>query len=164
VACVPIADPVDLSSAVVPPAPDPTKTTRERFAVHAADPQCAACHNLIDNFGFAFEHLDGMGRLRALDNEKPVDASVVVTGTDFDGSYADSNELVQALAQSAQVRECFARHAFRALAGRSSEDVRPSEDHFVSYFAQTPDAVDANIVSTLGAYIVSPSFPYRRAR
>jgi hypothetical protein len=169
VACSAVPDPVNLMSAVVPPAPDPSKTTRERFAVHAADSECASCHKRIDNFGFAFEHFDGMGRARTQDNGKPVDSSVNVVGTDFDGAYADSNALVSAMAESAQVRECFARHVFRALAGTSAPEFEASEDAFVKHWNQTAlsDAggkPDTDVVGTLSAYITSPGFAYRRAQ
>lgn len=167
VACSPVADPVDLASAVVPPAPDPSKTTRERFAVHASDPACSSCHNRIDNFGFAFEQFDAMGRARSQDNGKAVDASVNVIGTDFDGPYANSNALVSAMAESAQVRECFARHVFRALAGTST--AAASEDKFVEHWkgSAVNDAggkPDTDVVGTLAAYITSPDFAYRRAQ
>lgn len=169
VACSAVADPVALDSAVVPPAPDPSKTTRERFAVHAADPECGACHKRIDNFGFSFEHFDGMGRARTQDNGKPVDPNVNVVGTDFDGPYADSNALVIAMAESAQVRECFARHVFRAMAGTSAAELQASEDAFVTHWNQTAltntnGKLDADVVSTLSAYVTSPGFAFRRAQ
>jgi hypothetical protein len=169
VACSPVGDPVGLDTAVVPPAPDPSKTVRERFDVHAADAKCAVCHKRIDNFGFAFEQFDAMGRERSMDNGKAVDASVAVTGTDFDGSYANSNELVAAMSHSAQVRECFARHVFRALSGTSALELQPSEDDFVKYWSKsalTGSGVeqDTDVVSTLTAYVTSPGFAFRRAQ
>jgi hypothetical protein len=169
VACSAVADPVGLDSAVVPPAPDPSKSTRERFAVHAADPECAACHKRIDNFGFSFEHFDGMGRARTEDNKRPVDAKVNVVGTDFDGPYADSNALVSAMAESTQVRECFARHVFRAMAGTSVVELQASEDAFVTHWNKTAltnagGKPDADVVGTLSAYVTSPGFAYRRAQ
>jgi hypothetical protein len=169
VACLELGNPVDLQISVVPPAPDPTKTTRERFDVHATDPTCASCHRLIDNFGFAFEQFDGMGALRAMDNGKPVDTSVSVSGTDFDGAYPDSNALVTAMSKSAQVRECFARHVFRALSGSSVAAIKPSEDQFVQHWSQTLPAAagqvqDASIIDTLVAYVSDPAFAYRRAQ
>jgi hypothetical protein len=169
VACVPVGDPVDLMMAVVPPAPDPAKTTRERFSVHAQG-SCAGCHKLIDSFGFAFEGFDGMGLSRTMDNGKPVDTNVVVAaGTDFDGTYADSNALSKALASSHQVRSCFARQMFRAMAGVSSAGTKPSEDDFVAHWNTTlpkegDKVVDAYITDTLNAYFTSPSFAYRRAQ
>jgi Protein of unknown function (DUF1588)/Protein of unknown function (DUF1592)/Protein of unknown function (DUF1595)/Protein of unknown function (DUF1587) len=169
VACDEVGDPVGLGTAVVPPLPDPSKTTRERFSVHGSS-SCAVCHSRIDNYGFAFEAFDGMGEVRPgnTDNGKPVDSKVVIAGTDFDGSYADSNALVKAMSTSKQVRDCFARHIFRALATTSAPELKPSEDDFVKYWATTlePDGsgkLDAKIVGTLTAFLTNPSFAYRRA-
>jgi hypothetical protein len=171
IACSPVGDPVGLTTAVVPPAPDPTKTTRERFAVHAKDAQCSLCHDRIDNFGFAFEKFDGMGQARENGKElgHDVDSSVNVIGTDFDGPYADSNALVAAMSHSSQVRQCFARHVFRALSGTSAIELQPSEDDFVKYWTTTAltgtgAEQDTDLVGTLSAYITSPSFAYRRAQ
>jgi hypothetical protein len=153
----------------VPPAPDPSKTTRERFAAHAVS-GCAACHTSIDNFGFAFERFDGMGRRRLddKDNNSVVDSSVVVAGTDFDGSYADSNALAKAMSTSSQVRECFARHVFRALAATSAAELKPAEDDFVSYWNGTLTSAgpvtDVKLIDTISAFVESPSFAYRRAQ
>lgn len=166
VACVDIGDPVNLATAVVPPAPDMSKTTRQRYAAHAT-PGCDVCHDRIDNFGFAFEGFDGMGKHRDTDNGLPVDSSVVVSGTDFDGSYPDSNALVSAMAQSSQVRECFARHVYRALAATSDPAARASEDDFVKYWDTTltrsgDQVTDVYVIGTLGAFLSNPSFNYRR--
>jgi hypothetical protein len=165
VACMTVASPVDLKMAIVPPLPDPSKTTRERFTTHAT-PACAGCHNSIDSFGFAFEGFDGMGKFRAMDNNQPVDSKVVVAGTDFDGSYADSNALAKAMSTSAQVRECFARHLYRALAATSAPELAASEDDFVKYAGldkASSTATDANLVGTISAFVTNTSFAYRRA-
>jgi hypothetical protein len=165
VACMPVLSPVDLKMAVVPPLPDPSKTTRARFTTHAT-PACAGCHNQIDNFGFAFEGFDGMGKFRAMDNNQPVDSKVVVAGTDFDGSYADSNALAKAMSTSAQVRECFARHLYRALAATSAPDAAASEDDFVKYAGlakASSTATDANLVGAISAFVTNVSFAFRRA-
>lgn len=170
VACIPLANPIDLDISVVPPPPDLSKSTRERFSIHATDPVCAGCHQQIDNFGFAFEQFDGMGKLRPFDNGHPIDSSAVITGTDFDGNYADSNQLVSAMAQSPQVRECFARHVFRAFSGTSSPELRPSEDAFVTHWGGSLErdanqqVVDVNIINTLVSYVSDPAFAYRRAQ
>lgn len=165
VACIPVASPVGLETAVVPPVPDQSKTTRQRFTTHAT-PVCAGCHNNIDNFGFAFEGFDGMGKFRAMDNNQPVDSTVVISGTDFDGSYADSNALAKAMSTSGQVRECFARHMYRALAATSAPELVASEDDFVKYagLEKAGAATDANLVATISAFITNPSFAYRRAQ
>lgn len=169
VACIPAPSPVGLNLAVVPPLPDPTKTTRQRFTTHAT-PDCAGCHDNIDSFGFAFEGFDGMGKARTMDNGVAVDSSVVIAGTDFDGSYADSNGLATALSTSAQVRQCFARHIYRALAATSAPELAESEDDFVEYWDRglpkdgSGKATDANLVGTITAFLTNPSFAYRRAQ
>jgi hypothetical protein len=164
-ACIDVPSPVDLKMAVVPPLPDATKTTRQRFTTHAT-PACAACHDSIDSFGFAFESFDGMGKWRTTDNNQPVDSHVVIAGTDFDGSYADSNALAKAMSTSAQVRECFARHLYRALAATSAPELAASEDEFVKYSGLQKTggtATDANLVAAISAFITNPSFAYRKA-
>jgi hypothetical protein len=168
VACIPIPDPVNLNTAIVPPLPDKTKSTRERYAVHAQSDGCAGCHDQIDSYGFAFEHFDGMGQYRDTDNT-PVDSSVVVSGTDFNGNYADSNALVKAMSTSTQVRQCFARQMYRALAATSDPALKPSEDDFVKYWDTTlsregDQVKDVYIIGTLGAFITNPSFNYRRGQ
>ncbi len=101
VACLPLDSPTSFDIIVVPPVPDPGKTTRERFAVHSQDSLCQLCHSIIDPLGFSFEHFDGMGGFRSRENGHPVDSAVVVSErTAFDGRYADSNQLAAALARS----------------------------------------------------------------
>jgi hypothetical protein len=172
VACLELPSPTTLNIQVVPPVPDPEKTTRQRFEIHSEDSMCASCHDVIDPFGFAFEQFDGMGAHRPVgtdgktkENGKDVDSSVTVaTGLDFDGSYADSNQLAAALSQSEAVRACFARFMFRAASATSDAVVKPSEDAFVEAWRAIPAAAQGNILETLVAYVKSPSFAARRAQ
>jgi hypothetical protein len=53
-------------------------SVRERLAMHRANPACASCHNLMDPVGFALEHYDALGRLRKLEDGKPIDASGIM--------------------------------------------------------------------------------------
>lgn len=164
VACTPPPDPAVLQIAVPPVVPDETKTTRERFALHSEAPECANCHQAIDPFGFAFELYDGTGKQRVQEEVTglDVDSSVTIaTGSAFDGSYADSNELAAALAASSEARECFARHLFRSAAARS-DGVRASEDAFVAAWSALEPGDRDRIVETLIAYVKSPLFSHRR--
>jgi len=164
VACMALKSPTELNIVVTPPMPDPSKTTRQRFDVHATDPQCRACHQSIDAFGFAFEGYDGMGKARSTDSNLPVDsATVVATGHDFDGSYADSNALAAALATSADVRACAARQLFRASAGRSDDSVAGAEAAFVDAWRALPADAQGNVIETLVAFVRSPQFVERSA-
>jgi hypothetical protein len=149
---------------VIPPAPDPTVTTRERYDVHVRDSICAGCHDVIDPFGFAFEHYDGMGAYRDLDHGKSVDSAVDVSvRRDFDGHYADSNQLAAVLADSPNVRECFARFMFRALSGTGDGAATPGEDQFIAAWRAAPATAGGNIVETLISAVTSPGFAVRSA-
>jgi len=166
VACLDVPSPTTQNIVVVAPPPDETKTTRERFAAHSTDARCISCHQRIDPFGFSFEQFDGMGNTRpeGKDNGKLVDSQVTIAlGADFDGSYADSNALAVALGQSASVRECFARHAFRASAGRSDAAVSASEAKFLAFWSSLPAEKQGDILETLVAFVRSPLFAHRRS-
>jgi len=164
VTCYPLDSPASFNLQVVAPAPDPTKTTRERFSVHPADSICAGCHDIIDPYGFSFEHFDGMGAYRAQENGKTVDSSAVVAvNGDFDGAYGDSNQLGTALGQSESVRECFARFMFRAGAASGDSAATPGEQEFVELWRSMPAAAQGSIVETLIAYVKNPTFAKRWA-
>ena len=162
VACLPLDSPTAFDIIVVPPVPDPAKTTRERFHVHSQDALCQTCHSLIDPFGFSFEHFDGMGGYRGRENGRPVDSAVVVEQrTEFDGPYADSNELASALARSESVRACFARFLFRAGAATGRPASVLAEKEFLDSWRASPAAAEGNIVETLIAFVKRPGFTQR---
>jgi hypothetical protein len=104
---------------VTEPAPDPTLTTRERFAAHSEDPQCHLCHQSLDPIGFTFEHYDPIGRWRDTDNDKPVDASGEIVGTDVAGPVTDAVALAAKLAASHDVASCMVGHWLTYSYGRA---------------------------------------------
>jgi hypothetical protein len=108
----------------IPPAEpiDPSDTTRERTQRYLAQPACAACHQLMDPLGFAFERYDSIGSFRTTEKGKTVDSSSTITGTDVDGQPADALELEKVLARSGQVRGCVARSWFELAVGRRAVD------------------------------------------
>jgi hypothetical protein len=113
---------------IMPPGLDATLTTRERFAKHASEPLCKACHALIDDVGFGFERYDGVGAYRDDEGGLPIDASGIVRGledlnadteTKFDGPI----ELGHLLARSPNAQACLARQLFRfARGGETAKD------------------------------------------
>jgi hypothetical protein len=51
-------------------------SVRQKLEQHRANPQCAACHKLMDPIGFALENFDWMGRWREKEsNGQPLDTS-----------------------------------------------------------------------------------------
>ena len=75
---VPDLEPVDTSAAGDRRQP----SMREQLEAHTGDPVCAACHKIMDPFGFAMEHFDAIGRWRDEDAGEPIDAvSIMYDGT-----------------------------------------------------------------------------------
>lgn len=84
---------------------------REKLERHRQDPTCAACHDRMDPLGFGLETFDGVGRLRAEEDGKPVDASgVLPSGERFDGPAG-----LKAVLQKRQ--DQVLRHLVRQLTG-----------------------------------------------
>jgi len=84
----------------VPPPPPPSNvptlkeragvgqsaSMRERMAEHRANPACSGCHQLMDPVGFSMENYDAVGRWRATDEGRRVDASGgLPDGSKFEG-------------------------------------------------------------------------------
>jgi hypothetical protein len=163
IACLPVPDPGALGIVVSFPAADTSKTTRARFEAHAMDTGCAACHATIDNLGFALENFDGMGKWRTEENGLPVDTKVTLaTGSDLDGTYADSAALMNALANSDSVKACLARQLFRSTAARSDASVKDAEDGFVETWKQLPAEQQGRLKDVLLAFVKTPTFVQRR--
>jgi hypothetical protein len=163
IACIEVKDPGALGIVVSFPAADPSKTTRARFEAHELDPGCAGCHTTIDAFGFALESFDGMGKARTTENNQPIDTRVTVAaGTDMDGTYADSTELANALAQSMSVKTCLARQIFHSAAARSDASIAGAEDAFIGVWNALPAAQQGRLADVLVAYVRSPQFVQRR--
>ena len=165
IACLTIPDPGALGIVVSFPATDASKTTRDRFEQHALNAQCATCHATIDNLGFAFESFDGMGEWHpdGKENGLPIHTAVSLsTGSDLDGTYASSAELLGALARSTSVKQCLARQLFRSTAGRSDASVKDAEDGFVEVWKQLPADQQDRLADVLVAFVKSPTFVQRR--
>lgn len=113
-----------------PPGLDPTKTARERYAEHSSNAFCHNCHKLMDPIGLAFEHYDGIGRYRANDHGLPIDPSGEIVpndnqalpDSDADGAFADSDELIDLLVSSQDVRRCYALEWFRFAYGEGKTE------------------------------------------
>jgi hypothetical protein len=93
---------------VQPPPLDPSKTTRERYAAHSSVEPCSSCHRLMDPIGLSFEHFDGIGRFRADDNGKPIDArGEILDSKTSNGSFDGVSQLIDKLDASPDVEACY---------------------------------------------------------
>ena len=79
--CQPIPPPPPGVDTNLPP-PAANQSTRALYEAHFdfgnTNRSCPSCHVLMDKIGFGFEHYDGMGRYRTMDNGQTVDSSGVV--------------------------------------------------------------------------------------
>ncbi|MFN3653525.1 MAG: DUF1592 domain-containing protein [Armatimonadota bacterium] len=104
--------------AVSPIAADvhPNLTTRQRVDLQTKPAACRSCHDLINPLGFTLEKFDAIGRVRAQDNGRPVDA----TGGYQSRSGAEiklrgARELAQYLAQSEESHGALVEQLFHYL-------------------------------------------------
>ena len=104
----------------VPQLADPTPglSVRDRLAMHRSAAACNSCHKLMDPIGFGFEHYDGMGRWRDMDNGLAVDDSGEIAATDAQGTFHGAVELGRKLAASQDAQRCFAGHWLTFAYGR----------------------------------------------
>jgi hypothetical protein len=91
------------------------KTLREMMEQHASDPQCVACHQLMDPIGFGLENFDGIGQWRDQDNGFPIDASGMLPG---DISFDGPEELIDLLSEDKRLTGCVVEKAFIYALGR----------------------------------------------
>jgi len=104
-----------------PPEPSEGKTAKDRFKMHAQD-DCAGCHNYMDAIGFGFEHYDSIGRFRMKEGTATIDA----TGSAIDSDvpdFTDAVDLVNKMADSKDVQECYVKEWFRFGYGRGETKV-----------------------------------------
>jgi hypothetical protein len=133
-------------------------TTRERFAEHDNNECARGCHALIDPLGFAFEHYDGIGKYRTMDNGKAVDASGEVSLDGAPKRFAGAVELTRHLAGSAEARRCFATQWVRFALARqdSAADAASIETAAAAFSAES-----ASVRDLMTAVATIRSFRYR---
>lgn len=157
--CEQLDPPTNLGTIVVP-APDPTLTTRERFAAHSSSPVCAECHKKLDPPGFALESFDTAGRYRSTENGKTIDPSGDLFMTNgADGHFANAVDMMQLLAPSDVVAQCFERQLYRFASGRTGGN---EEQTFIDFVRSRPSASQGRVIDTLIDYVQSDSFVIRR--
>lgn len=101
-----------------PPGLDPTLTTRDRFAQHTSDPNCAACHQYIDGTGFGLERYDGAGGYRTTENGLTIDDSGELVdregfNTGTSDAFSGPLQLAEIVRQTEAARACVVQQYYR---------------------------------------------------
>ncbi len=119
----------------------PGSSTRVRLEQHTTQALCKGCHDQIDPPGFALESYDAVGRYRTEDAGLPVDSSGnMASDIDIDGAFATGGQLLDRVAQSADVKRCFAQHYLtHAVARELATEDACSLAHVAGDFAESGD-------------------------
>ena len=128
-----------------PPEAGKAQTTRDRVATQTSAATCQGCHAAINGVGFSLEHFDAVGRYRAMEAHRPIDASG--TYVDRDGHetvFSSAFDLAEFLADSPDCRTAFADQLF----------------HFT--IKQPSDAFGANRAAELSEFFSSEQLNIRR--
>ena len=141
------------------PPVDEGGTMRERLAMHASNPECAACHTRLDPVGFGLEVFDTVGRFRSEEAGAPVNATGVLVGLNeeklaFDGP----QELARHLAESEGYYDCISLQWFRFAMGRA--ETRQDECSLVAIRDQFR-STGYNMRELLVSIILSDAFLYK---
>ena len=98
------------------PAPAANQSTRALYEAHVnyanTTRSCPGCHVFMDRIGFGFEHYDGVGKYRTMDNGQTVDSSAVVVSppSGAEKSFDGIAELATWLAANEDVKRCLVRY------------------------------------------------------
>ena len=142
--------PSNVNTAIPEPASDAV-TLKERLQVHMENPACAGCHALMDPVGFAFEHFDGMGRYRILDNGGVIETS----GYLDDDTFADAEELAAVLVDHPDFVSCFVRNVYAYATGHAPT---PGEKALLATLTTRFKANGHRVLGLLFDIAMSPGF------
>lgn len=104
-----------------PVAPAPGRTNRQTIEDHTEQPGsvCASCHaQVINPFGFPFEHYDAIGAWREDDRGFPIDTRANPPIDGVPTPVNDATDLAEALADSQWAHECYVQHWIEYALGR----------------------------------------------
>ena len=88
-------------------------TTRERVTLQTRPAACVTCHGMINPLGFGLEHFDAVGRFRAEDAGRPVDARGAYDPPAGSAApYEGARGLAALLAEGDEPRDAFVTHLF----------------------------------------------------
>jgi hypothetical protein len=144
---------------IVPPDPRPGATTRERFAEHQANPDCAGCHQLMDPIGLGFENFDAVGAWRDTDEGRPVDASGDVIGSTAEGAFNGVEQLATRLATTRDLNICMSKQHFRYFLARHEFDDDTCSLYRIEKAMTGPTVSLPELVVSI---VSSDSFRYRK--
>jgi len=150
----------DQRDSVLGPAAE-ANTARERLAPLTQSGQCASCHEAINPIGLGLENFDAVGQWRDTENGAVIDPAGEIDGAgDANGSFDDPLGLVDLIANSLTVQQCYSQKLVRFALGRliGPEDSCTVDD--LKYVAQESGG---DIREMLVGMTLTHSFRFRRS-
>jgi hypothetical protein len=155
--CREVPDPPPGAQQTPPPeATEPIETTREEITLLTGQLYCPTCHSQINEPGFAFEGFDAIGQIRERENGVLVDTTGSIQLDGESVEFAGASELVEALADSEEARDCYTSRWLEFAYGRPLTDADLS---LRDQLAREPESVQ-DIITRLAT---SPEFLSRKA-
>ena len=100
---------------------DPTLTMREKVTEITRDKACMSCHSIINPLGFSLEKYDAIGRLRKIDNNKPINTtSDYTTGEGDKVRFTGPRDVAEFAATNPAAHEAFVTHLFHFTVKQST--------------------------------------------
>jgi hypothetical protein len=98
-------------------------TARQQSTAILSVPACAACHNLLNPGGLAFENFNGMGQYQAAyPSGSAINPSGTLTAVGSDSiPFTNQVDLMTKLAARPEVQQCFARQVVRFALSRMDD-------------------------------------------
>ena len=139
------------------------QSQREKAEDRLAHPVCGPCHDSMDRIGLTFDMFDEVGSRVNMDTYgNPVNDSGALKHTKADDRTLDGPvELAQAMAESAQVKQCFSTQWVRYATGRfinSSQDACT-----IRTLESALDGREDDILEIFVALTTTDAFRYRQA-
>lgn len=157
----------DQPNGVVPPGAinesstlPPNPTFKQILIAHRSNPNCAGCHISMDAIGLAFDHFDGIGKVRANYGPsyqfQPIDTAESLYGKSFQSSY----DAVDILANS----DLFYRCAGKFLYGYVYQAPESNDQKCAVHQMGTQMKSNAwTVTDTVRSMVSQPQFIQRRS-
>ena len=141
----------------LPPELHADLTTRERIALQTKAQMCRTCHDMINPLGFTLENYDAIGRFRAEENGRPVDATgAYLTRKGDIAKFQGVKDLAGFLADSEETHTAFAEQLFHYLVKQPVRAYGPDQ---LPRLSQSFKDANFNIRKLITEIVVSSALP-----
>jgi hypothetical protein len=147
---------IDIQGPLLDTSSEPT--ARDRLAPLTTRGDCSPCHLQINPLGLAFENYDAVGQYRSQENDVTIDPSSTFVLDGTERTFGGPTDLVEGLAQSQQVRDCYSLQWYRAANGRPD---LPEDACGVATVRQVAEQTHGDLRQIVRAVAQTDAFLYR---